>query len=581
MDIGARIVRIERELKTLQHASRLSHASLDDTALEVRDNVGALRALVGQQGDGTTAVNVVNGGPPPAPSTPTASPALGGVAAGWDGTFAAGALMPLDWARTEVHASPTTGFTPSTTTLVATIETAQGGIVYIPATTPQYVRLLARNTSGAASPATTQVGPYAPRPVAGEIGIGEITATLIADGAVTSPKIFANAVTTAKLDVGSVDATALKADAITGKTITGGSITGTDITGGTVQTGTTGARVVLTPTPPSPLAARPTVLLYSGATDELGAGVLNSGILASQPNTVLASPTTAVDSLGAQVRSQLTLHAPKPGTRQGSFVLSAIAPSTSVDVGNAYVIATTALDANSQSLVRIGTVDGATTPKTAEIRVGEGGFVKVLADALQVTPGATAISGFFLNSVAGHTGNMMRLQHNGVDEFVVNNSGSVTAAGAVTAGGALSGASLSVTGAATITDLTITGSVIKDSSWSALSTATGWTGYGSPFGSGRYRQMPDGSVILRDLIKRTAATTIANGETVATLPVGYRPLTTVQQNVTAGGSTGGSLSVNINTDGTITLTNLTPGAVTYLSTGNGYLSINGLQYFLD
>lgn len=240
MNIGQKLASLEQRLAAVERASRLSSAAIDDTALEVRDATGSLRALVGQQADGTTAVNIVNGTPPPAPSTPSVAPALGGIAVSWDGQFADGSTTPLDWSRVEVHASTTAGFTPTADTLQATMETPQGAIAYLPATAPTYVRLLARNTSGAASAATSQVGPFSPRPVAGDIGVGEITETLIADGSITTPKIFALAVTTAKLAAGSVDAVALKADAITGKTISGGTMTGT-----VVQTAPSGARIVL------------------------------------------------------------------------------------------------------------------------------------------------------------------------------------------------------------------------------------------------------------------------------------------------------------------------------------------------
>ncbi len=302
MDVGTKIAQLEKAVKDLQRASRLSYASLDDTALEVRDAGGALRGIVGQQGDGTTAVNIVNGGPPPAPATPSAAPALGGVSVGWGGTFANGAVIPMDWARVEVHASPTAAFDPTADTLKATIETAQGGIVYIPSAVPLYVALLARNTSGAASPATAVVGPYAPKPVAGEIGIGEITETLIADGAVTTPKVFANAVTTAKLAAGSVDATAIKADAITGKVITGGQVNGAVVTGGVVQTGTSGTRVRMAPDAGGD--ASPGLALYSGVTGESVPGRLWSTVLnysgTVQPAAWLTAPS--VDSGSAYLR---------------------------------------------------------------------------------------------------------------------------------------------------------------------------------------------------------------------------------------------------------------------------------------
>ncbi|MGO1025568.1 hypothetical protein ACTOXX_33895 [Streptomyces rubiginosohelvolus] len=468
-DIGRILADHERRLGKVEAQSRLKSAALDDTALVVRDGTGSLRGIVGQQGDGTTAVTIVNGAPPPAPATPTAAPALGGVSAGWDGTFADGAVIPLDWARVEVHASPVDGFTPDTESLVATIETAQGGIVYVPATAPQYVRLVARNTSGTASPATAQVGPYAPKPVAGEIGIGEITETLIADGSITTPKVFANAVTTAKLAAGSVDATALKADAITGKTITGGDIIGATVTGGEIRTGTSGERVVLTPTPPNPLAQRASVLLYSGAADEIGPGVLNSGVASSVPSAILASPCVAQDSASAQVRATLALVPPKPGSYGGRFVLTAHNPGGNSQVGRVSIEGVTATDPSGISQMVLHAGDGATTPKTAEVQLGSG-LVRVLAEALQVTPAATAASGLYLNSVAGHTGNMIRLQHNSVDRFVVDNAGNGTFAGNATIGGTLSTAELAVT-ATTFTPYTPT---VAGGGSATYTSRTGW-----------------------------------------------------------------------------------------------------------
>ncbi|WP_392838600.1 hypothetical protein [Streptomyces sp. LN500] len=747
-DIGASLAQISKRLERLERAARLGYASLDDTALEVRDGNGSLRGIVGQQGDGTTAVNVVNGPPPPATSAPIVVSVLGGVTVSWDGQFAGGAVMPLDWSRVEVHASPLAVYTPTAATLKATVETAQGCTVVIATTDPVYVQLVARSTSGTASDPSATVGPVGPTAVvasdildgivttvkladdavtAAKVAVNAVDSTAIADGAVlsaklaaaavsvgkiadnavtgpaiasdavtagkvaadaitareiaagavtaaevaagaittdkltvtgganilsdpsfegpytaslvsglsyatqdatkgngsptsikidataatatyrsvqltllpvlpgdqialavdyfvstdwvgadvnfqvrwetasgsilsygkattTSPvrnawtslagtftapatatvarirvesggttagtvwfdnasvrpvlpgtqiqngaittakvvagaiqtaqldtdavnasKIAAGAVTTAKLAAlavtaneiaantitvgklaaGSVDATALKADAITGKVITGGTINGTDIngavvTGGTVQTGATGERVVLTPTPPAPLLPRATVLMYSGTADEIGPGLLNSGVLASQPNTAVTSPCTAVDSLSQQLRSNLTLRSPKPGSTKGQFALNAIAPSTAADVGYAFIDGTTAIDANDQALLRIGTKDGATTPKTAEVQIGNGGLVKVIADALQVLPAASTSSGIIVNSAAGHTGNMIRLQHNGVDEFIVDNSGNASIFGNATVTGTLTAGNI-VTGSVTIT----------------------------------------------------------------------------------------------------------------------------------
>ncbi|MFK8851264.1 hypothetical protein [Streptomyces sp. Ac-502] len=298
--IARELNELRRKLDAIAKGQRVAHgASIDNASLEVRDDGGSLRAIYGQQADGTSGVQVVNGPPPPAPSAPVVASVLGGVTVSWDGAFADGAVIPLDWSRVEVHASTSAGFTPTAGTLQSTIETAQGATVVVVTDDPVYLRLLARNTSGAASPSSAEAGPYGPAPVvatdildgvvtevklandavtaakiaaaavgtteisddavttqkivagailAGQIAAGAVltdklaaeavTAAKIAALAITTDKLNANAVTAGKLAAGSVDATAIAADAITGKVITGGTITGTDINGATVTGGT-------------------------------------------------------------------------------------------------------------------------------------------------------------------------------------------------------------------------------------------------------------------------------------------------------------------------------------------------------
>ncbi|MFJ8677210.1 hypothetical protein [Streptomyces sp. NPDC093589] len=351
--------RLKRQVAQIAKGQRLAHgASIENSALEVRDDAGSLRAVYGQQSDGTSGIQVVNGPPPPAPTAPIVASVLGGVTASWDGAFAGGAVIPLDWARVEVHASTGAGFTPTPATLQSTIETAQGATVVVVTDDPVYVQLVARNTSGAASPASTEAGPNGPSPVvaddiidgivtevklandavtaakiaaaavgtteisddavttakivagailAGQIAAGAVvtdklaaeavTAAKIAALAITTGKLDANAVTTAKLAAGSVDATSLKADAITGKTITGGTITGTDIVGGTVTGG-----VLQTNTTGSRVVVTPNppVGMVSRPTVLLYSGVtgeLFPASLNSGPNVSnSAQPTTAMGS---------------------------------------------------------------------------------------------------------------------------------------------------------------------------------------------------------------------------------------------------------------------------------------------
>ncbi|MFD5848292.1 autotransporter outer membrane beta-barrel domain-containing protein [Streptomyces chartreusis] len=343
MDIGKVLQTLDNRLSKVERSPRLSHAAIDDTSVEVRDSTGSLRGLLGMQADGTTAVNMVNGPPPPQPSAPIVASVLGGVTVSWNGLFADGSTLPLDWARVEVHASILAVYDPIPATLQGTIETAQGATVVVPCDTDVYVRLVARNTSGAASTASDTVGPFGPAAVVADdildgivttvkladdavtqakVAVGAIGSTEISDNAVTTPKIVAGAVQTAQLDAeavnasklaagsvttakldalavtadkiaanaiivgkiqaGAVDATALAADAITGKTITGGTITGT-----VIQTATSGQRITLNET------GTHRILIYNssgtivGELSALGMGLVGStgAIMRMDPNS--------------------------------------------------------------------------------------------------------------------------------------------------------------------------------------------------------------------------------------------------------------------------------------------------------
>ncbi|MFI5688614.1 hypothetical protein [Streptomyces sp. NPDC051636] len=179
--LAARIAALERRLTQQNRTSRLAHSSIENGALDVYDENGSLRAVIGQQPDGTTAVNIVNGPPPPQPTAPVLAPAIGGIAVTWDGTFADAPAPPLDWARAEVHTAAEADFIPGPATLRGTLESPQGGTLIITASAPLYVRLVGRNTSGAASAPSPAVGPRAPGTVGpGDLEIGA-TGNLVPD----------------------------------------------------------------------------------------------------------------------------------------------------------------------------------------------------------------------------------------------------------------------------------------------------------------------------------------------------------------------------------------------------------------
>ncbi|MEU3704689.1 hypothetical protein AB0E82_20670 [Streptomyces anulatus] len=194
-DIGARLAALERQVARMQRSTRLGHASIEDAALQVYDQDGSLRAIIGLQQDGTSGITVVNGPPPPAPAAPTVLPSLSGVAVAWTGTFADAAAAPMDFSRVEIHTTAVPDTPLGTATLKATLESPRGGTVLVTAAQPVYVRLVARNTSGAPSEPSAAAGPVGPAPVVAED---------ILDGIVNETKLADEAVTRMKLQVGAV-----------------------------------------------------------------------------------------------------------------------------------------------------------------------------------------------------------------------------------------------------------------------------------------------------------------------------------------------------------------------------------------
>jgi hypothetical protein len=236
--VPEKVAALERALAQVRKGQRLAHgASIENAAVTVNSGSGQVRAILGVQGDGTVGVQAVNGPPPPQPSDPIVASVLGGVTVSWDGLFAGGTVIPMDWQRVEVHASITPVYTPVPATLVTTIETAQGATVVHSCDTPVYVRLLARNTSGAASPPSVTVGPFGPTPVvADDILDGIVTTLKLADDAVTSAKVAAGAIDTDALANAAVTAAIIAADAVTNAAIAAGAVGNTEISDGAITT---------------------------------------------------------------------------------------------------------------------------------------------------------------------------------------------------------------------------------------------------------------------------------------------------------------------------------------------------------
>ncbi|MFJ7422726.1 hypothetical protein ACIQXD_29605 [Streptomyces uncialis] len=193
--LAARVAHLERQLSRGSRSAQLAYSSVEDGAIEVHDEGGRLTGVIGVQPDGTTGVVIVNGAPPPTPTPALLGAVLGGVSVRWDGAWTDSIAAPLDFARVEIHASPVDGFTPGPSTLRSTMESPRGGLAVIATRGPLHVRLVARNTSGTAGPASVQTGPAGAALVAGpDLDAGSVTAGKIAAGSVETPHLSVGAV---------------------------------------------------------------------------------------------------------------------------------------------------------------------------------------------------------------------------------------------------------------------------------------------------------------------------------------------------------------------------------------------------
>ncbi|KUL23225.1 hypothetical protein [Streptomyces regalis] len=203
-DIGTRLARLERLLRSTVRAPKLVNASIESGAIDVYDESGSLRAVVGQQPDGTSGVVAVNGPRPPTPSVPEVEPVLGGLRITWDGSFADAAAAPLDLSRVQVHVLTSASMVPDARWPTATIEAASGASVTVAVNHygSLWVRLVAVNTSGAPSIPSDAVHTTARRAVSGDLGNAVVQQGHIAVGAITTPHLAVGSVTPDQLAVG-------------------------------------------------------------------------------------------------------------------------------------------------------------------------------------------------------------------------------------------------------------------------------------------------------------------------------------------------------------------------------------------
>ena len=115
--------------------------------------------------------------------------------------------------------------------------------------------------------------------------------------------------------------------------------------------------------------------------------------------------------------------------------------------------------------------------------------------------------------------------------------------------------------------------------WTALPYAAGWADYGGGFIAGQYCLDAVGFVHLRGLIAKASAYAY-NGETIATLPAGFRPTGQEMFNVRAADSVMGAFThrVDVATSGVVSIQPAS-GAPIYTTPGNMlFLSLSAINF---
>ena len=412
MDIGKELVRLQKKVETLQRSPRLTHASIENTAVLVNDGTGSLRGIIGVQADGTTAVNLVNGPPPPQPSDPIVASVLGGVTVSWNGTFADGAVIPLDWSRVEVHAAITPVYSPSAATLQGTIETAQGATVVVPCDTPVYVRMVARNTSGAASTPSGTVGPLGPiAVVADDIIDGIVTTAKLADDAVTAAKVATGAIDTDALAAAAVTAAAIAADAVTNAAIAAGAVGSTELTAAAVTSAKIAAGAVIAGKLDAASVVAGNIAALAVVAGNLAANSVQAGNIAAnavQAGTVDANAITARELAALAVTAgKIAANAVTAGTINAGAVTTASLAAGSVD---ATALSATAITGKT---ITGGTITGAliqTAASGQRITLNESSANKILVyNSSGTAIGELSASGLL---VKGTNGSVLQLDPN-------------------------------------------------------------------------------------------------------------------------------------------------------------------------
>ncbi len=191
---------------------------------------------------------------PPVPKTPVLTDYLGQVRIFWDGLGSAGEAMPGDFKWIEVHLSTTSGFTPSSSTLIDTMTTAGYAVMSdLAYDTAVFVKFISVDQIGNKSAASAQAT-ATPVRVSGidvaalaiatsNLGDGAVTALKIADATITSAKIGTAQILNANIANAAIDDA--KISSVSAGKITVGTLIADVTLSARIKTANTGARVEL------------------------------------------------------------------------------------------------------------------------------------------------------------------------------------------------------------------------------------------------------------------------------------------------------------------------------------------------
>ncbi|GAA1361366.1 hypothetical protein [Brevibacterium luteolum] len=158
----ARLIReidqLKAQLAAATSTPQLAHSAIEGGSIDSYDHAGNLRLRIGDQGDGTQTIRVVDGPVPPAPSAPVVAVDGPVLTIKWDGHLADPNLpLPADFARIHVHLAQTPDM--SSAPVRASIEAKAGAstVTAVETAGTWWVALAVEAQSGKRSPLSAPV----------------------------------------------------------------------------------------------------------------------------------------------------------------------------------------------------------------------------------------------------------------------------------------------------------------------------------------------------------------------------------------------------------------------------------------